>query len=112
AIKVVRWCSLEVSRRFQQEQSILSGLRHPNIARLLDSGTTVSYSPYFVMEYVEGEPIHTYCDRNSLSADARIRLFRQVCKAVIYLHQNLVVHRDLKPGNVLVTSDGTVKLVD
>jgi hypothetical protein len=112
AIKVLRWQSLEISRRFEQEQSILSGLRHPNIARLLDSGTTSGFSPYFVMEYVEGAPIHTYCDKANLLVDARVRLFRQVCRAVVYLHQNLVVHRDLKPGNVLVTSDGTVKLVD
>ncbi len=112
AIKVVRWYSHEISRRFQQEQAILSGLRHPNIARLLDSGTTASHSPYFVMEYVEGMPIHAYCDARSLSTDGSILLFRQVCAAVSYLHRHLVVHRDLKPGNVLVTSDGTVKLVD
>jgi hypothetical protein len=112
AIKVVRWQSHDLSMRFRQEQAILSGLRHPNIARLLDSGTTDNHSPYFVMEYVEGVPIHTYCDREGLSTDARIKLFRQVCKAVVYLHQNLVVHRDLKPGNVLVTPEGHVKLVD
>jgi serine/threonine protein kinase len=112
AIKVVRWHSHDISTRFRQEQAILSGLRHGNIARLLDSGTTDSNSPYFVMEYVAGVPIHTYCDREGLTTDARIKLFRQVCKAVIYLHQNLVVHRDLKPGNVLVTAGGSVKLVD
>ena len=112
AIKVVRWFSHEVSRRFQQEQTILSGLQHPNIARLLDSGTTAGRSPYFIMEYVEGVPIDSFCKRQGLSTDARLQLFRQVSKAVIYLHQNLVVHRDLKPGNVLVTADGTVKLVD
>jgi predicted Ser/Thr protein kinase len=112
AIKVVRWHSHDFSMRFRQEQAILSGLRHPNIARLLDSGTTERQSPYFVMEYVEGSPIHIYCRRAGLSIDARIRLFRQVCRAVVYLHQNLVVHRDLKPGNVLVTAAENVKLVD
>lgn len=112
AIKVVRWLSDELSRRFQQEQTILSGLQHPNIARFLDSGTTADGHPYFVMEYIEGQPIHAYCDRNGLTTDGRIRLFREVCAAVSYLHQNLVVHRDLKPGNILVTAAGTVKLVD
>lgn len=110
AIKVVRWHSDEVSLRFKHEQAILNSLQHPNIARLLDSGTTGSHSPYFVMEYVDGLPIHVFCEGKGLVE--RIRLFRQVCAAVAYLHRNLVVHRDLKPGNVLVTADGTVKLVD
>jgi hypothetical protein len=110
AIKVVRWYSDEVSLRFKHEQAILSGLQHPNIARLLDSGTTGSLSPYFVMEYVDGLPIHVLCEGKELVD--RLRLFRQVCAAVAYLHRHLVVHRDLKPGNVLVTADGTVKLVD
>lgn len=110
AIKVVRWYSDEVSLRFKHEQAILSGLQHPNIARLLDSGTTGSLSPYFVMEYVDGLPIHVFCEGKELVD--RLRLFRQVCAAVAYLHRHLVVHRDLKPGNVLVTADGTVKLVD
>lgn len=112
AIKVVHWCSPEISRRFEQEQTILSGLRHPNIARLLEGGVTEGHRPYFVMDYVEGLPIHSYCERNGLSVANRIELFRQVCLAVAYLHQNLVIHRDLKPGNVLVTANGKVKLLD
>ena len=112
AIKLVRWHTYDVSIRFHVEQAILSGLRHPNIAQLFESGVTGTLSPYIVMEYVEGTPIHAYCDRIGLATDDRIRLFRQLCKAVVYLHQNLIVHRDLKPGNVLVTADGLVKLVD
>jgi hypothetical protein len=112
AVKVVRWFSSELSRRFQQEQAILSGLQHPNIARLLDSGTTGNRSPYFVMEYVEGTPIDSYCEEKGVSIEGRIRLFRQVCAAVAYSHQHLVVHRDLKPGNILVTADGTAMLLD
>jgi hypothetical protein len=112
ALKIVRWPSPELSRRFQQEQSILSRLAHPNVARLLDMGKTAGEKPYFVMEYVEGEPIHRYCERMGLVLKERLGLFRQVCAAVRYLHQNLVIHRDLKPANILVTADGTVKLVD
>jgi hypothetical protein len=112
AIKVIRWYSHDVTRRFRQEQLILSGLHYPNIARLLDSGMTDDGSPYFVMEYVDGQALPAYCDERKLSTSDRIRLFRQVCAAVVYMHQNLVVHRDLKPGNVLVTVDGVVKLVD
>jgi serine/threonine protein kinase len=112
AIKVVRWHTYDLSTRFQREQAILSRLRHPNIAQLFECGVTETHSPYIVMEYVEGTPIQGYCSRMSLATDDRIGLFRQVCKAVAYLHQNLIVHRDLKPGNVLVTADGLVKLVD
>ena len=78
----------------------------------MDSGQTGDRIPYLVMEYVDGQPIHKYCQQAGLSVEARIKLFRQLCAAVIYLHQNLVVHRDLKPGNILVTADGTAKLVD
>lgn len=112
AIKVMRWSSPELARRFQQEQEILRSLQHPNIARLIASGVTGDQSPYLVMEYADGRPIHRYCDENGLLVDARLGLFRQVCAAVRYLHQNLVVHRDLKPSNILVTAEGTVKLVD
>jgi len=112
AIKILLWSSPDFYQRFLQEQAILRRLRHPNIARLLDSGQTGDRIPYLVMEYVDGQPIQTYCEQAGLSADARIRLFRQLCAAVIYLHQNLVVHRDLKPGNILVTAEGTAKLVD
>lgn len=98
--------------RFQQEREILAGLDHPHIARLLDGGTTEEGWPYFVMEYVEGQPIDQYCDAHKLNVTERLKLFRDVCAAVQYAHQNLVVHRDLKPSNILVTEQGTVKLLD
>ena len=112
AVKMVLWSSPDFNQRFLQEQSILRSLRHPNIARLVDSGQAGNRIPYLVMEYVDGQPIHKYCEQAALSASACVRLFRQLCAAVIYLHQNLVVHRDLKPSNILVTADGTAKLVD
>ncbi|MBI4747962.1 MAG: protein kinase [Acidobacteria bacterium] len=98
--------------RFYRERRILAGLDHPHIARLLDGGTTPDGLPYFVMEYIDGQPIHTYCDTRRLSITERLKLFRTVCSAIQYAHQNLVVHRDLKPGNILVTADGTPKLLD
>jgi serine/threonine protein kinase/tetratricopeptide (TPR) repeat protein len=114
AIKLVRSgvATSEVLRRFRSERQILANLDHPNIARLLDGGTTDSGTPYVVMDYVEGIPIDEYCDRNSLSIEGRIRLFRKTCAAVRYAHQNLVVHRDIKPGNILVTAEGEPKLLD
>ncbi len=99
-------------RRFRTERQILAALEHLNIARLYDGGTTDQGAPYFVMEYVEGLPIDEYCDRHRLSVRERVELFRQVCSAVHYAHQNLVVHRDLKPGNILVTTGGVPKLLD
>ena len=101
-----------VLRRFRQERQILAGLDHPNIARLLDGGNTEDGLPYLVMDYVDGEPITVFCERRGLDVRERLRLFRTVCGAVHFAHQNLVVHRDLKPGNILVTSDGTPKLLD
>lgn len=98
--------------RFQHEREILASLDHPNIARLLDGGATDEGWPYFVMEYVDGKPIHTWCDERRLSVSQRLELFRDVLSAVRYAHQRLVVHRDLKPGNILVTGDGVVKLLD
>jgi non-specific serine/threonine protein kinase/serine/threonine-protein kinase len=98
--------------RFRQERQILARLDHPGIARLLDGGTTADGTPWVAMEYVDGLPITEYCDRHLLGLDARLRLFRLVCSAVHYAHQNLVVHQDLKPGNVLVAGDGTPKLLD
>jgi serine/threonine protein kinase len=114
ALKVVRpeAGSEEVLRRFQQEREILATLDHPNIARLLDGGSTIEGLPYYVMEYIAGEPIDTYCDRHKLSVAQRLELFRSVCGAVSYAHRNGVVHRDLKPGNILVTAEGTPKLLD
>jgi eukaryotic-like serine/threonine-protein kinase len=101
-----------IVRRFRHERQILAGLEHPNIAGLLDGGTTPDALPYFAMEYVEGQPIVEYCDARGLDTTARLHLFRQVCAAVQHAHQNLIVHRDIKPANVLVTTDGTPKLLD
>lgn len=112
AIKVMRWSSPKLLRRFEQEQAILRSLRHRNIARLVDSGVTDSHTPYLVMELVEGDPIHSYCEQNHITFEGRIQLFRQVAEAVMHLHRHLIIHRDLKPANILVTADGTAKLVD
>ncbi|MEJ7608738.1 MAG: serine/threonine-protein kinase [Bryobacteraceae bacterium] len=101
-----------VLARFQQEREILASLDHPNIAKLFDGGVTEEGWPYFVMELVDGQPIHRWCDERRLNISARIELFRGVLAAVWYAHQRLVVHRDLNPGNILVTNDGTVKLLD
>ena len=98
--------------RFRRERQILASLEHPNIATLLDGGVTSDGRPYLVMEYVDGEPITRWCDAHATSVRDRIALFRQVCAAVRYAHKNLVVHRDLKPGNILVAHDGTAKLLD
>jgi serine/threonine-protein kinase len=99
-------------RRFRYERQILANLNHKNIAALLDGGVSQDGQPYFVMEFVDGEPITTWCDRHQSPVEERIRVFLQVCGAVQHAHQNLVVHRDLKPGNILVTGDGSVKLLD
>lgn len=99
-------------QRFQQERQILASLQHPHIARLLDGGVTDEGVPYLVMEYVDGIPLDQYGEQQQLSTADRIRLFQTVCDAVQYAHQNLIVHRDLKPSNILVTGDGTVKLLD
>jgi serine/threonine-protein kinase len=98
--------------RFRAERQILASLDHPNIARLLDGGTTADGLPYLVMEHIDGIPIDRYCRERNLGIDARIDLFRQVCAAVQYAHQNLVVHRDIKPSNILVTPDGRPHLLD
>jgi eukaryotic-like serine/threonine-protein kinase len=98
--------------RFLAERQILAHLEHPGIARLLDAGITEDWTPFFVMEYIDGDPIDRYCDRRSLGIAERVDLFLQVCAAVEYAHRNLVVHRDLKPGNILVTPAGAVKLLD
>lgn len=101
-----------ILRRFRNERQILANLNHPNIAQLLNGGTTDDGLPYFAMEYVEGLPIDKYCDAKKLNTAQRLELFRQVCGAVQYAHQNLVVHRDLKPTNMLVTAEGNPKLLD
>jgi len=114
AIKVIkRGMDTEaVLRRFRHERQILAGLDHPNIARLIDGGTTTDGLPYFVMEYAEGVPIDRYCSDRQLTIADRIVLFRNVCDAVRHAHAHRVIHRDLKPGNILVTGDGVPKLLD
>src|SRR5688572_4236550 len=101
-----------VLRRFRKERQILAALDHPNIARLLDGGTTDDGLPYFVMEFIEGQPLYRYCDAHHLPITERLKLFRSLCDAVQYAHQKQVVHRDIKPSNVLVTSEGIPKLLD
>lgn len=118
ALKVIRsgissgGDSDSVIRRFTLERRVLASLDHPNIARLIDAGQTSDGNPYFVMEFVEGEPITEYCDRHQLHTEERLRLFIKVCAAVQHAHQNLIVHRDIKPSNILVTPDGEPKLLD
>src|SRR6185437_629941 len=101
-----------ILRRFRKERQILAALDHPHIAGLLDGGTTEDGLPYFVMEYIEGQPLYSYCDSHQLSISERLKLFRSICDAVHYAHQKQVVHRDIKPSNVLVTSEGVPKLLD
>ncbi|HQZ83530.1 MAG TPA: protein kinase [Pyrinomonadaceae bacterium] len=99
-------------QRFEQERAILATLSHPNISSLVDFGSTDDGTPYFAMEYVDGHPIDVFCSQNSYGCDDRLALFQKVCSAVSSAHRGLVVHRDLKPSNILVTSDGTPKLLD
>jgi serine/threonine protein kinase/tetratricopeptide (TPR) repeat protein len=114
AIKVTRGTlgSPEAVERFKRERQILARIEHPNVARLLDGGATDDGLPYIVMEYIEGRPLHAYCDERRLPTAARLRLFLTVCSAVEYAHHKLIVHRDLKPGNILVTADGVPHLLD
>ena len=101
-----------IIRRFRNERQILANLDHPNIARLIDGGTSEDGLPYFIMDHVEGLPIDAYCDAHNLSIAERLKLFRTVCSAVEYAHQHHVIHRDLKPSNILVTAEGVPKLLD
>ena len=114
AVKIVRggFDSGSVNERFRNERQILASLDHPNIARLLDGGTADDGMPYLVMELIDGERIDLYCERHRLTVVDRLRLFRQVCSAVQYAHRRLVIHRDIKPSNILVTKDGSPKLLD
>lgn len=114
AIKVLSnvFASADERRRFLAERQILADLAHPNIAQLLDGGTTAEGTPYLVMEYIEGVPIDRYCTDAQLTLEERLHLFLRVCGAVQFAHQRLVIHRDIKPGNILVTADGTPKLLD
>jgi len=114
AVKLLNLALLDPvgSERFRREGTLLARLSHPNIARLLDAGVTDGGQPFLVLEYVEGTRIDRYCDDRRLSPEARLRLFLNVLAAVSHAHANLIVHRDLKPSNILVTPDGTVKLLD
>jgi eukaryotic-like serine/threonine-protein kinase len=113
AIKLMRPLSdPSAADRFRAERQILASLHHPNVAQVFDGGTTPDGRPYLVMEYVDGQPITSYCDDRQLSLEERIELFGDVIEAVQHAHQNLIIHRDLKPTNILVTEDGTLKLLD
>ncbi len=114
AVKMVRagYDGTFIAERFRYERQVLARLEHPNIARLLDGGATEDGIPYLVMELIQGTPIDQYCDQHDLNISARLQLFEQVCAAVQYAHQRLVIHRDIKPGNILVTADGVPKLLD
>jgi WD40 repeat protein/serine/threonine protein kinase len=114
AIKVV-WPGANhggVLQRFRRERQILANLDHANISRLLDGATTEQGLPYVVMEYIAGTSITEYCDSRKLSITERLKLFMVACSAVHFAHQNLIIHRDIKPNNILITDDGTVKLLD
>ena len=114
AIKLVQSAGMDASvlTRLRSERQILANLNHPNIARLIDGGTTDDNVPYLVMEYIEGVPIDEYCDEKSLTVKDRLTIFQKICSAVHYAHQNLVVHRDIKPSNILVSESGEPKLLD
>jgi tetratricopeptide (TPR) repeat protein len=114
ALKVVKrgMDTTFILQRFRHERQILASFDHPNIAGVLDGGATPDGRPYLVMEYIEGRPITDYCEQRELALSDRLRIFRTVCSAVQYAHQNLVVHRDIKPGNILVSSGGVPKLLD
>jgi tetratricopeptide (TPR) repeat protein len=114
AIKLVRYAmeTPEIVDRFHAERQTMAALSHPNIVALLDGGATDDGLPYLVMEHVEGVPLDEYCATRRLSVDEKLNLFLQICAAVEYAHRHLVVHCDLKPSNILVTADGTPKLLD
>ncbi len=114
AIKLIQSQSItpDSIRRFESERQILANLNHPNIAHLIDGGTTQKGIPFLVMEFIEGVPILDYCIGKQLNLSERIELFLQVCSAVSYAHQNLIIHRDIKPSNVLVNNEGQIKLLD
>jgi predicted Ser/Thr protein kinase len=112
AIKLLQRDAAAQLERFQAERQILARLEHAGIARLYDGGITSDGRPFMVMEYVEGQSITDYCEQHRATFDERLQLFVQVCDAVAYAHRNLVVHRDLKSSNILVTPEGTVKLLD
>ena len=114
ALKIIKpgMDTVEVLKRFALERRILASLQHPNIAQFLDAGATADGRPYFVMEFIDGERIDAFANGHDLAVPERLRLFQAVCGAVQHAHQNLIVHRDIKPGNVLVTAEGVPKLLD
>jgi serine/threonine protein kinase len=115
ALKLVRrgpHLDSRVVRRFREERQILAALSHPDIARLLDGGIAEDGLPFFAMEYVEGEAITKYCDRRSLGIEERLSLFVRVCDALAHAHEKQIVHRDVKPSNILVTTEGHPRLLD
>jgi serine/threonine-protein kinase len=114
AIKVTTGAlaSADAVERFKRERQILARLEHPNIARLIDGGATREGMPYLVMELIDGQPLHVYCDQKRLPTVKRLELFLAVCSAVAYAHHELVIHRDLKPANILVTPEGVPRLLD
>lgn len=114
AIKLIQpgWQAAETLTRFRAERQMLAGLKHPNIAHLIDGGLNSDGRPWLALEYVDGVDLRQYCSKNELTLTRRLELFRTVCNAVSYAHTRLIVHRDLKPSNLLVTHDGTVKLLD
>lgn len=101
-----------IIQRFRNERQILAQMRHPNVAHLFDGGTTEAGSPYFIMEFIEGESIYKYCDDNKLNLTERLQLFQKICSAIEYAHEKQIIHRDIKPSNILVTSQGNPKLLD
>lgn len=115
AIKLLlaTWRDKEMLRdRFHQEQQVLAALHHPNIAQLYDGGVTEDGQPYIVMEYIRGEPLTDYCDKQRLGIAERLSFVSQITEALHYAHKNLIVHRDIKPSNILVTNEGQIKLLD
>ncbi|MEE4330347.1 MAG: serine/threonine-protein kinase, partial [Wenzhouxiangella sp.] len=114
AIKLFRAHHMDASalRRFDAERQILASLEHPNIARIIDGGTAADGTPYVAMELVEGQPITRYCERRRLGLGDRLKLFNKVCDALAFAHRRCIVHRDIKPGNVLVSESGDPKLID
>ncbi|MFW5821527.1 MAG: serine/threonine-protein kinase [Bacteroidota bacterium] len=114
AVKVIRSTSAGHSTNinFNKERRILSGLNHPNIVKLYDEGLTFKGRPYLLMEYIDGVPVDRFCEINEPGFFSRLRIFIQLCDAVQYIHDNFVIHNDIKPGNILVTEKGRVKLID
>src|SRR6185295_2210325 len=112
ALKLLQHGAVAEASRFESERDILARLEHPGIARLLDGGVHRDNRPFMVMEYVEGTSLTEYCESQHLDLAGRLELFMEVCEVVAYAHRSLVVHRDLKPRNILVTREGRVKLLD